>query len=72
MYGSRKSLVSIGSVHSVAAGVVLPASVTAIEYGAFMGCDNLRYVLVMGNKITTLGDNLFGESQGKIIYKEKQ
>ncbi len=23
----------------------LPASVTAIEFGAFMGCDNLRYVL---------------------------
>ena len=52
--------------------LVLPASVTAIEYGAFMGCDNLRYVLATGNKITTLGDNLFGESQGKIIYKEKQ
>ena len=52
--------------------LVLPASVTAIEYGAFMGCDNLRYVLATGNKITTLGDNLFGESKGKIIYKEKR
>ena len=31
------------------------------EFGAFMGCDNLRYVLATGNKITTLGDNLFGE-----------
>ena len=39
----------------------LPASVTAIEFGAFMGCDNLRYVLATGNKITTLGDNLFGD-----------
>ena len=25
----------------------LPASVTAIEFGAFMGCDNLRYVLAL-------------------------
>ena len=52
--------------------LVLPASVTAIEYGAFMGCDNLRYVLATGNKITKLGDNILGESKGKIIYKEKQ
>ena len=40
----------------------LPASVTAIEFGAFMGCDNLRYVLATGNKITTLGDNCSGRS----------
>lgn len=47
----------------------LPSSVTAIEYGAFMGCDNLRYVLATGNKITTLGENLFGEGKNKLIYK---
>lgn len=52
--------------------LVLPAGVTAIEYGAFMGCDNLRHVLVTGDKITTLGDNLFGEEKGKIVYKEEQ
>lgn len=48
--------------------VELPASVTAIEFGAFMGCDNLRHVAATGNKITTLGDNLFGEGQNKLIY----
>ena len=48
----------------------LPAGVTAIEYGAFMGCDNLRYVVATGNKITTLGDSLFGEDgRNKLIYK---
>lgn len=47
----------------------LPPTVTAIEYGAFMGCDNLRYVRATGDKITTLGDNLFGDSKGKIVYQ---
>lgn len=47
----------------------LPASVTAIEYGAFMGCDNLRHVVAMGDKITTLGDNLFGDEGNKLSYK---
>lgn len=48
----------------------LPSGVTAIEYGAFIGCDNLRHVMATGDKITTLGDNLFGESQDKLIYKK--
>lgn len=49
----------------------LPASVTAIEFGAFMGCDNLRYVLAKGNKITTLGDELFGSGMpSKLIYNK--
>ena len=52
--------------------LVLPAGVTAIEYGAFIGCDNLRHVLATGNQITTLGDNLFGEGQGRITYKERR
>lgn len=47
----------------------LPAGVTAIEYGAFIGCDNLRHVVATGNRITTLGDNLFGEEKSKLIYK---
>lgn len=51
--------------------VELPASVTAIEFGAFMGCDNLRYVRCLGNRITTLGDLLFGEDvPSKLIYKK--
>lgn len=49
----------------------LPAGVTAIEFGAFMGCDNLRHVLATGNKITTLGDSLFGDGvPSKLIYKK--
>lgn len=54
--------------------LVLPASVTAIEYGAFIGCDNLRRVLATGSKITTLGENLFGENNAtnKIIYQSAQ
>lgn len=48
----------------------LPSGVTAIEYGAFLGCDNLRHVMATGDKITTLGDNLFGESKDKLIYKK--
>lgn len=48
----------------------LPAGVTAIEFGAFMGCDNLRYVVATGDKITTVGDSLFGEGvPSKLIYK---
>lgn len=54
--------------------LVLPASVTAIEYGAFIGCDNLRRVLASGSKITTLGENLFGENNAtnKIVYQSAQ
>lgn len=48
----------------------LPSGVTAIEYGAFMGCDNLRHVLATGDKITTLGDNLFGNDKDKLIYRD--
>ena len=49
----------------------LPAGVTAIEFGAFMGCDNLRHVLATGDKITTLGDNLFGDgAPSKLVYKK--
>lgn len=49
--------------------VMLPAGVTAIEYGAFMGCERLRQVVATGNAITTLGDNLFGESPAKLVYR---
>ncbi|WP_071145025.1 leucine-rich repeat domain-containing protein [Bacteroides ihuae] len=49
--------------------IELPSSVTAIEYGAFMGCNNLRHIVATGNRITTLGDNLFGDENSKLIYK---
>lgn len=48
--------------------LTLPAGVTAIEFGAFMGCDNLRRVVATGDQITTLGDNLFGDGKGKLVY----
>lgn len=48
--------------------LVLPPTVSAIEFGAFMGCDRLRQVKVLGNEVTTLGDNLFGDGQGQLIY----
>lgn len=51
--------------------LTLPPGVTAIEYGAFIGCDNLRHVVSTGNRITTLGDNLFGKGEDKLIYKQK-
>lgn len=46
----------------------LPATVTALEYGAFMGCTNLRRVVATGREITTLGDNLFGNEENKLVY----
>ncbi|MCD8029874.1 MAG: leucine-rich repeat domain-containing protein [Bacteroides sp.] len=48
--------------------VELPESVMAIEYGAFMGCEKLRQVIVTGNQLTTLGENLFGAAESKLVY----
>lgn len=49
--------------------LILPKNVHTIDYGAFLGCDNLRYVRAEGNQITTLGENLFGEGvESKLIY----
>lgn len=46
----------------------LPPTLTSIEYGAFIGCDNLRHVRATSNQLTTLGDNLFGEQvENKLI-----
>lgn len=50
--------------------VTLPSSVTAIEFGAFMGCDNLRRVIAPGNKIITLGEQLFDNQPSKLIYAQ--
>ncbi len=49
--------------------LVLPPSVTTIDYGAFLGCENLSRVKVQSNQLTTLGDNLFGDgAPNKLIY----
>ena len=53
----------------LAGTLVLPPEVTAIEYGAFMGCQSLHRVLATGNGITTLGDKLFGEEANKLVYQ---
>lgn len=49
--------------------VELPPEVSAIEFGAFMGCNRLRQVKVTGNEITALGDNLFSDGPGKLVYE---
>jgi hypothetical protein len=48
----------------------LPASVTAIEYGAFIGCDHLHRVQAVGeHSVTTLGDDLFGKGvPSRLVY----
>lgn len=52
--------------------ILLPHSVTSIEYGAFIGCKHLRRVIVTGNQLTTSGENLFGKnSTNKLFYKKK-
>lgn len=48
----------------------LPAEMTSIDYGAFMGCDHLKQVIVTGDNLTSLGSNLFGESESKLIYQK--
>lgn len=50
----------------------LPASLTALEYGAFMDCDRLESVEALGNNITTLGEQVFGKGKHKIIYPAKK
>lgn len=51
--------------------LILPPEVTSVAYGAFMGCDNLKSVLVTGSKLTTVGDNLFGDANGRLYYQNK-
>lgn len=69
-----KNLKSIGQrafsgCGRLSGSLMLPAGVTAIEYGAFMGCDHLREVVATGNLLTTLGDELFGDSSSKLRYQ---
>lgn len=51
--------------------MILPETVSAIEFGAFIGCDKLRQVMATGNVITTLGDQLFGDGESKLVYRKK-
>lgn len=52
--------------------LILPPTVTSIEYGAFMGCNKLNQVVATGNRISTVGENLFGEkTNSRLIYKKK-
>ncbi len=55
----------------LAGTLILPSNVSAVEYGAFIGCDRLRQVLATGNRITTLGDNLFGDNTNRIVYQSR-
>lgn len=52
--------------------IILPPEVTSVDYGAFMGCENLKGVVVTGSKLTAVGDNLFGDSNGRLYYRNKQ
>lgn len=48
--------------------IILPASVTAIEHGAFMGCGRLKSIIATGNKISTLGEKALDKAQ--LVYKQ--
>lgn len=50
--------------------LLLPPEVTSIDYGAFMGCDNLKQVVVTGSKLTAVGEELFGDSNGRLYYQK--
>lgn len=50
--------------------LMLPTGLTAIEYGAFIGCENLHQVIATGQRITTLGDQLFGDSPSRLVLKK--
>lgn len=47
----------------------IPSQVSAIDYGAFIDCEHLTRVKVNGNKLTAVGDNLFGTEKNKLIFK---
>lgn len=49
--------------------LVLPASVTAIEYGAFMGCDNLRYVLATGIRLPRWATTFSEKAKAKLYIR---
>lgn len=51
--------------------VILPPTVTTLGFGAFLGCDKLHTVVATGGQIISVGENLFGDSGGRLIYKDR-
>lgn len=50
--------------------LVLPPEVQTIGYGAFMGCDKLKSVVVTGDKKLSVGEKLFGDRKDiELRYK---
>lgn len=47
----------------------LPSTLTAIDFGAFIGCSNLKRVIA-GKNLTTVGNELFGDEKSKLIYRK--
>jgi hypothetical protein len=48
--------------------LLLPPTLTSIGYGAFIDCTHLTHVKALGNKITAIGDNIFGTDKSKLIF----
>lgn len=72
-----KGLISIGQrafsgcIH-LSREVILPPSVTTLEFGAFLGCDKLPKVVARGSRIAILGENIFGDNgEQKLEYSSK-
>ena len=50
--------------------LILPSSMVALEYGVFLGCKALNHVIATGNKLTTIGKDIFDEGNSfKLIYQ---
>lgn len=49
--------------------IILPPTVTTLGFGAFMGCDKLHTVIATGRQVISVGENLFGDSGGRLVYK---
>ncbi len=50
--------------------LILPSTVTRIDFGAFMGCEYLKRVIATGNNLTTLGEKIFGDQENKLIHRK--
>lgn len=51
--------------------LILPPTINRIDYGAFMGCGNLKKVVITGDYPTTLGENLFGDEHSRLVIEDK-
>ena len=53
--------------------LILPSTMKALEYGAFLGCKNLRNVMVTGDHLSTIGEAVFDENNThKLIYLKQE